>query len=141
MLMLRERRNPADPHDARRPAKRQSDLWIEVYSPDTALVERVSGLIKAWMREHLPGYTGPAVQRRTRYFSLFDYADSNHLVEDRPTWCLVHRFGAFGVTDDHVDALQQMISPTGVRIMVRTRGRKGPPVSIPSVATSNWRDE
>ena len=139
--MLRTRRPNADDSRPRRARAQAGDLWVEIYGPDTGLVEAVSQQVKGWLRANIKETTGPGVTRKTRYFSLFDYADAEHLSQETPTWCLVHRYAAMDVSEAHVDALQKIQAPRGVRIMVRTRARRGPPISIATCATSNWRDE
>lgn len=114
---------------------------MEIYGPDSGLVEDFSRRFKARLKDRALSYTGPAASRASRWFSLRDYADRYNGAEERKARCLVHRYAVLSITQAFVDELLQFTAPTGLRVMVRTRSKRLPAAPIVTGAVSNWQDE
>lgn len=135
-------RKPKNAYTQQRARKsRLNDLWVEIYGPDVGVVESMCKRVLSWALDNKVAYTGPAYTRQWRWFSLFDYADRDHLADEQRVKCLVGRFGLINATEEMVDEMQKMVSPVGARMMVRTRTPWKPVAGITVNASSAWRDE
>lgn len=113
------------------------DVWIEIYSPDIAVVEETSRRVSQWCRDAALQTSGPSKLRQTRLFSLRDTDDLRNGAEEQRLSCLVHKIGVFGMSADHVVQLKQFQVPKGVRLRCCTR-TPWKPLEILVHARSVW---